>query len=152
MPPQQCRVFVSLSLIRYCWNAGIYSQDAVFLEPRMDVKVEMRNLLKGCLTDGMPKTHAFLSERRPHRPSNARDGRHESSPGRFVELPHVAEMSLRNDERVARMELANVEKRHGEAVLKHNAGGHSSSNNLAKNALSFRDVFHGPNENKMSDG
>jgi hypothetical protein len=46
---------------------------------------------------------------------------------------------------VAGVELPNVEKRHGEAVLKHNAGGHSSSNNLAKNALSFRDVFHGSN-------
>ena len=110
----------------------------------MNVKMEMRDLLKRCVADGVPKAQTFVREHRAHCSSDARDGRHESSPGRFVELPHVAKMPARNNQRVTRVKLSKIDKGHGESVLKHHAGRHSASDDLAKDTTRILHLLHSP--------
>jgi hypothetical protein len=107
--------------------------------------MEMRDLLKRCVAYGVPKAQTFVREHRAYCSSDARDCRHEGSPRRIVELPHVAKMPPRYNQRVARVKLSKIDKGHGESVLKHHTSRHSASDDLAKDATDIFHVLYSPN-------
>ena len=90
----------------------IHAQHVVTVKPRMNMDVQMRNLLEGRFADRMPEAYPFVRERRADRSSHSRYRGHESSARNFVELADIVQMRPRHHQRVSRMKLAKIDKRH----------------------------------------
>src|ERR1700730_13254231 len=100
MLSKQGSILISLLFLRCRWWARIDSQDVIVSKSGMNVDMKMRDLLKCCLADGVPKTLALVRKYRADRASDSRHGRHERSSGRIIQFAHVLEVTTRNDQRV----------------------------------------------------
>src|SRR2546423_7070287 len=100
----------------------------------MNGKMKMRHLLNRCLADGVPKTHALVRKYCADRAGDPRHCRHEGSPGRIIQFADVLEVTTRNDERVAGMELSKINECNGQLVLMHDARRNPARSDVAEDA------------------
>src|SRR5437868_2719648 len=121
MLSKQGSILISLLFLRCRWWARIDSQDVIASKTGMNVNMKMRHLLKCCLADGMPKTHALVRKYCADRAGDPRHGHHERGCGRLVKLAHVPKVVTRNDQRVACVKLSKVNKGDRRIVLDHDA-------------------------------
>ena len=151
MLSKQGSVMISFLFLRCRWRAGIDSQDVIVSKTGMNVNMKMRNLLKRCLADGVPKTHALVGKYCADRAGDTHHGRHKRSPRRIIQFAHVLEVARRNDQCVTAVKLSKIDECNGQLVLMHDARGNLAGGNVAEDAAIIA-CAHRPNENKMSDG
>ena len=114
-------ILIYLFFLRHGWWARIDSQDVIVSKTGMNVNMKMRHLLKCCLADGVPKTHALVREDCANCAGDPRYGRHEGSSGRIIQFAHVLDVTTRNDQCVAGMKLSKINECDGQLVLMHDA-------------------------------
>lgn len=147
---KQSSILISLLFFRSCWWARIDSQDVIVSKTGMNVNMKMRHLLKRCLADGVPKTHALVRKYCADRSGDPRHGRHEGCPGRIIQFADVSEVPTRNDQRMAGMELSKIDECNGQLVLMHDARRNPARGDVAEDAAIVA-CAHWSNENKISD-
>src|SRR5947209_5474007 len=94
----------------------------ISFEPRLNVNVEVRNLLERGFADGMPKAETLVWKRCRDCTRDLREGFHQrrSSIGR--KLADVRHMVLRYYERMTGKKLAQIDECHGQVVIVDDAG------------------------------
>lgn len=140
---KQRRVVIPRLLIGRRRRLWINPQNAILLESGMDVKMKMRHFLERRFTDGMPEAQSFVRKCRRDGARHAGERGHERSTTGFIKLPHVSEVLARDDQRMAGMELPQIDKSHGEFVLENKAGPASALDDVAKDAFAATCSFHG---------
>ena len=134
MPAYCSRARVQRCAIGMCGRAGIHPQEIVSRSARMDVNMEMRNLLKRSRSDRVPQAQALVRKRQHDSSCYTTDGCHERGAGGLIQFADVCQMGSRNDECVPRMELASVDKGHCYVVFVHHTRGTIASRNITENA------------------
>jgi len=112
--------------------------------------MKMRHLLKRCLTDGVPQTHALVRKYCADRAGHPRHCRDEGSPGRIIQFADVLEVTTRNDQRMAGMELSKINEGNGQFVLMHDARRNPARGDVAEDAAIVA-CTHWPNETQGRD-
>ena len=131
---KQSSILIPLFFLRCRWWARINSQDVIVSKTGMNVNMKMRHLLKRCLADGVPKTHALVWKYCAYRAGDPRHRRHEGSPGRIIQFADVLEVTTRNDQRMAGMELSKINECNGQLVLMHDARRNPARGDVAEDA------------------
>ena len=132
MLPKKLRIAVSDLLIRRSRWPRIYLQEMISFEPRMNMNVEVRNLLEGGFADGMPKTETLVRKRGRNCACDLCEGLHQRRSGVGGKLANVGHMFFRYDERMAGMKLPEIDECHGEVVVVDDAGRQPASDDLTE--------------------
>jgi hypothetical protein len=143
---KQSSILIPLFFFRCRWWARIDSQDVIVSKTGMNVNMKMRHLLKRCLAEGVPKTHALVRKYCADRTRDPCHGRHEGSPGRIIQFADVLKVTTRNDQRMAGMKLSKINECNGQLVLMHDARRNPARGDVAEDAAIVACV-HWPNEN-----
>lgn len=100
----------------------------------MDVNVQVRNFLERRLANRVPETQALIGKSTADSTSDARHHGHECSAGSVIKFAHIMQMPPRNDERMARVELPQVNDGQCQIVLAYDAGWLSALRDSTKDA------------------
>jgi len=134
MRAQGRRVSFTSEQVRQRRSGRVHSKQPIVTQPRMNVEMEVRDLLIRARADRVPKTQTLIGKGGGDRPRDAGNGCHQSRAGRVVELPNVSQVLTRNDERVTGVKLPQVDERQSEVVFPHDARRQRTAHDLTEGA------------------
>jgi hypothetical protein len=127
---------------RQGWWLRIHPKKVIADASRMNVKMQVRHLLVRAFAGGVPDAQAIARKGCIDGACYARD--HEEDGGSYliVGVPDISQMLPRNDEDMSWVELSQVEKGHGQVIVRNNARRQPAGDNVAEYASARRVSIH----------